>query len=75
MNRPADHCHWSSSQQRNFSSRHLAEDLHRPGKPGFCRVGHDTIALDADVQLRVLDHREVIGDGRRKIEYLQEYAW
>ena len=37
-------------------------------------VGDDTIALDPDVQRRVLDHREAIGEDQRKIEYWQEYG-
>ena len=37
-------------------------------------VGHDTVELDPDVQRRVLDHREAIGEDARKIEYLQAYA-
>lgn len=44
------------------------------GDPSPGSVGHDTIALDADVQRRVLDHRESIGDDAAKIEYLQAYA-
>jgi len=37
-------------------------------------VGHDTVALDADIQRRVLDLREGISEDQRKIEYLQDYA-
>lgn len=37
-------------------------------------VGHDTIEIDPDVQRRVLDHREAIGEDAAKIEYLQDYA-
>lgn len=37
-------------------------------------VGHDTVALDADVQRRVLDHREAIGEDAAKLSYLQDYA-
>lgn len=37
-------------------------------------VGHDTIEIDTDVQRRVLDHREAIGEDAAKIEYLQDYA-
>ena len=37
-------------------------------------VGHDTIEIDPDVQRRVLDHREAIGEDARKLEYLQAYA-
>ena len=37
-------------------------------------VGDDTVALDPDVQRRVLDHREAIGEDAAKLEYLQAYA-
>ena len=37
-------------------------------------VGHDTIEIDPDVQRRVLDHREAIGEDAAKLEYLQGYA-
>ncbi|WP_287918851.1 lysis system i-spanin subunit Rz [Comamonas sp.] len=37
-------------------------------------VGHDAIEIDPDVQRRVLDHREAIGEDAAKIEYLQGYA-
>ena len=37
-------------------------------------VGHDTLEIDPDVQRRVLDHREAIGEDARKLEYLQAYA-
>lgn len=37
-------------------------------------VGHDTIEIDPDVQRRVLDHREAIGEDAAKIDYLQDYA-
>ena len=37
-------------------------------------VGHDTGELDPDVQRRVLDHREAIGEDAAKIDYLQDYA-
>ena len=37
-------------------------------------VGHDTIDIDPDVQRRVLDHREAIGEDAVKLEYLQGYA-
>ena len=37
-------------------------------------VGHDTVELDPDVQRRVLDHREAIGEDAAKIDYLQDYA-
>ena len=37
-------------------------------------VGHDTIEIDPDVQRRVLDHREAIGEDTAKLEYLQAYA-
>ena len=37
-------------------------------------VGHDTIEIDPDVQRRVLDHREAIGEDTAKLEYLQDYA-
>ena len=37
-------------------------------------VGHDTIEIDTDVQRRVLDHREAIGEDAAKLEYLQDYA-
>ena len=37
-------------------------------------VGHDTVALDADVQRRVLDHREAIREDAAKLSYLQDYA-
>ena len=37
-------------------------------------VGHDTIEIDPDVQRRVLDHREAIGEDAAKLEYLQDYA-
>ncbi|MBF6630640.1 MAG: lysis protein [Comamonas sp.] len=42
--------------------------------PGSSGVGDDTLALDPDVQRRVLDHRESIGEDQRKIEFLQAYA-
>lgn len=41
---------------------------------GTSGVGHDTIEIDTDVQRRVLNHREAIGEDQRKIEYLQAYA-
>lgn len=37
-------------------------------------VGDDTLDLDPDVQRRVLDHREAIGEDAKKLEYLQDYA-
>lgn len=37
-------------------------------------VGHDTIEIDPDVQRRVLNHREAIGEDAAKLEYLQDYA-
>ena len=37
-------------------------------------VGHDTLEIDPDVQRRVLDHREAIGEDARKLEYLRAYA-
>ena len=37
-------------------------------------VGHDTIEIDPDLQRRVLDHREAIGEDAAKLEYLQDYA-
>ncbi|MBF6631790.1 MAG: lysis protein [Comamonas sp.] len=37
-------------------------------------VGDDTVALDPDVQRRVLDHREAVGEDAAKIDYLQDYA-
>lgn len=51
-----------------------AEDRHGPGDPGTGSMGHDTVELDPDLQRRVLDHREAIGEDTRKIEYLQAYA-
>ena len=51
-----------------------AEDRHGPGDPGAGSVGHDTVELDPDVQRRVLDHREAIGEDAKKLEYLQAYA-
>lgn len=47
---------------------------HGPSDPGAGSVGHDTIEIDPDVQRRVLDHREAIGEDAAKIEYLQDYA-
>jgi hypothetical protein len=47
---------------------------HGPSNPGAGSVGHDTVELDPDVQRRVLDHREAIGEDARKIEYLQAYV-
>jgi hypothetical protein len=44
------------------------------GDPGAGSVGHDTIEIDPDVQRRVLDHREAIGEDAAKIDYLQDYA-
>ncbi|QTW18073.1 lysis system i-spanin subunit Rz [Comamonas kerstersii] len=41
---------------------------------GASGMGDDTIALDPDVQRRVLDHREAISADQRKIAYLQSYA-
>lgn len=41
---------------------------------GASGMGNDTVALDSDVQRRVLDHREAIDEDRRKIEYWQEYG-
>ncbi len=41
--------------------------------PGAGSVGHDTIEIDPDVQRRVLDHREAIGEDAAKIDYLQDY--
>lgn len=51
-----------------------AEGRRGPGNSGASSVGHDTVALDSDVQRRVLDHREAISEDQRKIEYLQAYA-
>ena len=50
------------------------EGRHRPSDPGAGSVGHDTVELDPDVQRRVLDHREAIGEDARKLEYLRAYA-
>lgn len=50
------------------------EGRHGAGDPGAGSVGHDTVELDPDVQRRVLDHREAIGEDAAKIEYLQDYA-
>jgi hypothetical protein len=50
------------------------EGRHGPSDPGAGSVGHDTVELDSDVQRRVLDHREAIGEDARKLEYLQAYA-
>ena len=47
---------------------------HGPSDPGAGSVGHDTVELDPDVQRRVLDHREAIGEDAAKIDYLQDYA-
>ena len=44
------------------------------GDPGSGSVGHDTLEIDPDVQRRVLDHREAIGEDAAKLEYLQAYA-
>jgi hypothetical protein len=51
-----------------------AQSGHRPSDPGAGSVGHDTVELDPDVQRRVLDHREAIGEDAAKIDYLQDYA-
>ena len=51
-----------------------ADGRHGPGNPSSSSVGHDTVALDADVQRRVLDHREAIGEDAAKLKYLQDYA-
>lgn len=51
-----------------------AEGRGGPGDPGTGSVGHDTLALDSDVQRRVLDHREAIGEDDAKLKYLQDYA-
>lgn len=45
-----------------------------PSDSGSSSLGDDTIALDPDVQRRVLDLRESIGEDQRKIEYWQEYG-
>lgn len=37
-------------------------------------LGNDTIDLSADLQRRILDLRESIGQDAAKIEYLQSYA-
>ena len=37
-------------------------------------VGDDTLEIDPDVQRRVLDHREAIGEDAAQLEYLQAYA-
>ena len=50
------------------------EGRHRPSDPGASSLGHDTFELDPDVQRRVLDHREAIGEDARKLEYLRAYA-
>jgi hypothetical protein len=50
------------------------EDRHGSIDPGTGSMGHDTVELDPDLQRRVLDHREAIGEDTRKIEYLQAYA-
>ena len=47
---------------------------HGPSDPGAGSVGHDTLEIDPDVQRRVLDHREAIGEDARKLEYLRAYA-
>jgi len=51
-----------------------AQNGHGPSDPGAGSVGHDTVELDPDVQRRVLDHREAIGEDAAKIDYLQDYA-
>ena len=51
-----------------------AEGRGGPGDPGSSSVGHDTVALDSDVQRRVLDHREAIGEDAAKLSFLQAYA-
>jgi hypothetical protein len=51
-----------------------AQSGHGPSDPGAGSVGHDTIEIDPDVQRRVLDHREAIGEDAAKIDYLQDYA-
>lgn len=45
-----------------------------PGDPSSGSVGNDAVALDPDVQRRVLDLRESISEDQRKIEYWQEYG-
>ena len=47
---------------------------HGPSDSGAGSVGHDTVELDPDVQRRVLDLRDAIGQDAAKIEYLQAYA-
>ena len=51
-----------------------AEGSHGPGNPGSSNMGNDTVALNSDVQRRVLDHREAIGEDAAKLSYLQELA-
>lgn len=51
-----------------------AQSGHGSSAPGAGSVGHDTVDLDPDVQRRVLDHREAIGEDAAKIEYLQDYV-
>lgn len=51
-----------------------AQSGHGSSAPGAGSVGHDTVELDPDVQRRVLDHREAIGEDAAKLEYLQDYA-
>ena len=45
-----------------------------PSNPGAGSVGHDTVELDPDLQRRVLNHRDAIGEDARKLECLQAYA-
>ena len=51
-----------------------AEGSHGPGNPGSSNMGNDTVALNSDVQRRVLDHREAIGEDAAKLKYLQDYV-
>ena len=50
------------------------EGRNRSSDPGAGSVGHDTVELDPDLQRRILDHREAIGEDTKKIEYLQEFS-
>lgn len=51
-----------------------AEGSHGPGNSGSSNMDNDTVALNSDVQRRVLDLREALGEDAAKLKYLQDYA-
>lgn len=55
-------------------TKYIEQPTESTGNSATSSLGYDTVALDPDVQRRVLDLKEAIDEDRAKIEYLQEYA-